>query len=193
MENKKKGFSCSYALLVVILCGALAFVTDYAIIESKTQRCGGSVINVDDAQVTEKKYSYEDIAGHYDGYPMEVDNDTIVSSITFYPNGTYSYGYLPALHTIGNYIIEDNKIYMNDILSVGSDPQMHVLYSERTLIINSDGTFIDEDANIKPGQAGLLEVEKVKYEKDLNYNSERNAFDSAMESLNRYYIERNYN
>ena len=189
MEEKKRGFSCSYALLVVILCGALAFVTDYAIIESKTQRYGcvsGSTI--------EKNYSYSEIAGHYDGYPIEYDDSKRVSNINFYSDGTYSYGYLPGLHVIGNYIIEDNKIYMNDILSGGGDPSMKVVNSNHILLISSDGSLVDENANITPGVADYpLEVNKVKYEKDVDYSSERNAFDAGMENLNMYYIERNYN
>ena len=39
MEREKKGFRCSYAVLVIILFAALAFVTDYAIIERKMNKC----------------------------------------------------------------------------------------------------------------------------------------------------------
>ncbi len=39
MEKKKKKISCSYAVLVIILFAALAFVVDYAIIERKMNKC----------------------------------------------------------------------------------------------------------------------------------------------------------
>lgn len=39
MEKEKKTIKCSYAVLVIILFAALAFVTDYAIIERKMNKC----------------------------------------------------------------------------------------------------------------------------------------------------------
>jgi hypothetical protein len=39
MEKEKKGISCSYAVLVIILFAALAFVVDYAVIERKLNKC----------------------------------------------------------------------------------------------------------------------------------------------------------
>ena len=80
MEEKKekKTIKCSYAVLVIILFAALAFVTDYAFIERKISKCdcpkceaaNNEVINgdienkdnTDNTQVTEDQtYSYEDI------------------------------------------------------------------------------------------------------------------------------------
>ena len=39
---EKKGIRCSYALLVIILFAALAFVTDYSYIQNKTHKCSVS-------------------------------------------------------------------------------------------------------------------------------------------------------
>ena len=39
MENEKKGIKCSYAVLVIVLFAALAFVTSYAYIQNKTTKC----------------------------------------------------------------------------------------------------------------------------------------------------------
>lgn len=39
MEKERKTIKCSYAVLVIILFAALAFVTDYAIIERKLNEC----------------------------------------------------------------------------------------------------------------------------------------------------------
>ena len=69
MEEKKekKTIKCSYAVLVIILFAALAFVTDYAFIERKTSKCdcpkceatNNEVIsdNTDNTQVTEDNKS----------------------------------------------------------------------------------------------------------------------------------------
>ena len=69
MEEKKekKTIKCSYAVLVIILFAALAFGTDYAIIERKTSKCNcpkceatnNEVIsdNTDNTQVTENDAS----------------------------------------------------------------------------------------------------------------------------------------
>ena len=43
MKKEKKGISCSYALLVIILFAAFAFVTDYAFIQNKMSNCSSNV------------------------------------------------------------------------------------------------------------------------------------------------------
>ena len=39
MEKEKKTIKCSYAVLVIILFAALAFVVDYAVIDRKVNKC----------------------------------------------------------------------------------------------------------------------------------------------------------
>lgn len=39
MKKEKKGIRCSYAVLVIILLAALAFVVDYSVIDRKLNRC----------------------------------------------------------------------------------------------------------------------------------------------------------
>ena len=122
MEEKKRGFSCSYALLVVILCGALAFVTDYAIIESKTQRCGGGSgstivtdnddketidgqvidendnISSDDSSISNenKVYTYADVVGYY-SYSLDSETgewfNNINYSLYLYDDATFYLSY----------------------------------------------------------------------------------------------------
>lgn len=63
MENEKKGIKCSYAVLVIILFAALAFVVDYAVIERKMSKCdcpdcsasGNTNVVNDDTTVIENK------------------------------------------------------------------------------------------------------------------------------------------
>ena len=131
MEEKKekKTIKCSYAVLVIILFAALAFVTDYAIIERKTRKCDcpkceatkNEVIsdNTDDTQVTEEsneqtpelEFTYTSLSGKYvvDSYDKE-------TYIYFYNDGTWEgrfnfcEGYASAA---GNYQIEGSNIMIN--------------------------------------------------------------------------------
>ena len=75
MEEKKekKTIKCSYAVLVIILCATVAFLTDYIVIDRKTSKCNcpkceatnNEVIsdNTDNTQVTENDtYKYNEFA-----------------------------------------------------------------------------------------------------------------------------------
>ena len=206
MEEKKekKTIKCSYALLVIILFATVAFLTDYIIIDRKTRKCdcpkceatNNEVIsdNTDNTQVTENKtYSYEDIAAFYSGYPLDMDDTKEVAGLTLYQDGKYSYVEAPGIKSIGNYIIFGDEIRLNDILSVGSDPQMRVLYSSKVFKIDGNGSFIYYDANIKPGLGGYPdEVKNIRFVRNKELEEGKNSFDIAMENLNRYYLERNY-
>lgn len=171
MEEKKekKTIKCSYAVLVIILFAALAFVTDYAIIERKINKCNcpkceatnNEVIcdNTDNTQVTENKtYSYEDIAGYYaTDFTFNSDKTDSTGASVFlylYSDGTYSYRY--AYHapygTIGNYIIKGNTILMNDIAKTGSGAGIELIEKDelsnfnKVLVINNDGSLSDNNA-----------------------------------------------
>ena len=84
MEEKKEKntIKCSYAVLVIILFAALAFVTDYAFIERKISKCdcprceatnneviSGDIEDKDNIRFAENndnvKDIYKAIAGHY--------------------------------------------------------------------------------------------------------------------------------
>ena len=203
MEEKKekKTIKCSYAVLVIILFAALAFVTDYAYIERKTRKCdcpkceatNNEVISDNTGFNENYVYTYEKIAAFYSGYPLNMDDTKEVAGLTLYQDGTYSYGEAPGIKSIGNYIIIGDEIRLNDILSVGSDPQMRVLYSSKIFKIDENGSFIYYDANIKPGLSGYPdEVKDIRFVRNKELEEGKNSFDNAMENLNRYYIERNY-
>ena len=54
MEKGKKKIRCSYAVLVIILFAALAFVTDYAVIERKTRTCACPKCEIKNYEVQEE-------------------------------------------------------------------------------------------------------------------------------------------
>lgn len=109
MEEKKekKTIKCSYAVLVIILFAALAFVTDYAFIERKTRKCdcpkceatNNEVIsgdienkdNTDDTQVTENdenivKNTIKNIYNVNDLTIKAFDNYSMFNDISNYSN-----------------------------------------------------------------------------------------------------------
>ena len=135
MEEKKekKTIKCSYAVLVIILFAALAFVTDYAFIERKTRKCdcpkceatnneviSGDIENKDNIRFAENngnvKDIYKAVAGHY-----SYNDDNGKQEFYFYENGTMVYYYednykkSAGYHDgsggyLGYYSIDDNKI-----------------------------------------------------------------------------------
>ena len=123
MEKEKKGIRCSYAVLVIILFAALAFVVDYAVIDRKVNKCscpdcsasGNTNVVEDDAAVTEKSgeeitadqnentgvtnntnKTYNDLAGHYKATFID-ENDTEYPEkkleLYLYSDATYYYTY----------------------------------------------------------------------------------------------------
>ena len=102
MEEKKekKTIKCSYGLLIILLCAAVAFLTDYIIIDRKINTCNcpkcettnNEVIsdNTDNTQVTENKtYTYEDIGStrlsidfYEQNYVAEIVDGNIVLTLS---------------------------------------------------------------------------------------------------------------
>ena len=181
MEEKKekKGIRCSYAVLVIVLFAALAFVTDYSIIERKTRKCdcpkcvtiNNEVIsdNTDNTQVTENKiYSYEEVAGRY-VYSMDIPSDIYYVDSAKYelvlnPDGTciYKHTVIATGVYLGNYIINGNKIYLNLYLTGGGSQELQ--YNDLTDIIdiNDDNSLTDNN----PFWGEEFEISSIKLSKD---------------------------
>lgn len=199
MEEKKerKTIKCSYAVLVIILFAALAFVTDYAFIERKTSKCdcpkcevpNNEVIsdNTDNTQVTDNQtYSYEDIAGYY-----------IIENMHYYlySDGTFlsesigdSYGYVGI---IGNYIIDNNKISLRSIFSYSSSNEGKIFVRpddfRGSITIFSKNEIGTED--VKNGRKVWIKQDnfddyKNKYEDLLKNNNVVSYSESILTSIN---------
>ena len=161
MEKEKKKISCSYAFLVIILFAALAFVVDYAVIERKMNKCNcpkcEAITNNEEKEESitnnensnehvneEKKYSYEDVAGHY-----RYSDNNVSDDFYFYENGTVIYyginefgpgGYL------GSYYIEQNKI-MTSILFEYYNEDGKLYYKPNNASLGSGNNFEVRDVN----------------------------------------------
>ena len=174
-----KKIKVSYSILVIIMFAVICFITDYIIIDGKLKN--NKTINGNDINI-----SYEYFTGCYKGYPIDIDNDKQIASLSLYSDGTYSFGWAPGLRTIGNYIITDKEIKMNDLFSVGSDPTMKILDSSRILYIGEENILYDNDMIINTDSNNYKGLKLIK-------NSEcstENKFDSAMKNLQKYYMEK---
>ena len=165
--------------ILIIAFIIICFIINYVLVDKKIKKENENNPTID--------ISYETVIGCYQGYPIDIENnDKGIAYLSLYSDGTYSYSWAPGLHTIGNYIIIDDEIYMNDLFSVGSDPTMKIIDSKRILMIKEDTLYdneliINEDGN---------DYEGVKLIKESRCSSE-NGFDLAMKNLQNYYMERN--
>jgi len=211
MEEKKekKTIKCSYAVLVIILCATVAFLTDYIVIDRKTKNCdcpkceatNNEVIsgdienkdNTDNTQVTENKtYSYGDIAGLYS---YSAQSDAIPGGSTGYhlylnSNGTFYYEYFSGPANgglLGNYIINGNSIKLNFIFSKYSNGGIIGLTDgEKTLLINSKNEILDETAPLKENS----DNKEIILSKDDSYSLSEDKF---MDIVDNYVVENNAN
>lgn len=201
-RKEKKTIKCSYAMLVVILFAALAFVTDYAIIERKTRKCdcpkceitNNEVIsdNKDNTQVTENKtYSYEDIAGVYE-YKNNEGLDIYKIALYLYTDGTYYYNTSIkfAEGNVGNYIIKENKIILNSIATHGSDIGRHISFSSATVSFDGNGNIIDNNPSNFIGLSDYQDVDNILLERVESYNDQNNE-DSKFKKILDYGIINN--
>ena len=122
-------------------------------------------------------YNYEDVAGYYTvNYSFNSEKTDSTDASVFlhiYSDGTYSYRY--SFHapygTVGNYIIKDNTIIMNDIARTGSGTDFtpisssEISNSKRSLIINDDGSLTDSSAPMSE-ITGIYSIKLEKNDED---------------------------
>ena len=127
MEKERKTIKCSYAVLVIILCAAVAILTDYIVIDRKMNKCNCPKCEVnennevkDESAVIDEssnendnfksddfKFTYTSISGKY--YKV---NDT-ENYISFNSDGTWEgkFNFCTFYHDLsGKYTIEGDKI-----------------------------------------------------------------------------------
>lgn len=150
MEKEKKTIKCSYAVLVIILFAALCFVTDYAIIERKMNKCScpdcsasGNTNVVNDN--TNKTIQFSDLVGSYKYvYDYKFGNEDKSSEyrLDLDDNGIFYYSFATpgcVSKIMGNYFIDDNKLYLNGTVSFGVDEHIGSNLNKQVFDITSDG------------------------------------------------------
>ena len=158
---EKKGIRCSYAVLVIILFAALAFVTDYAFIQDKMHKCN----------VVPKSYSYSDISGLYSATFESVPGNCFGEELCdlnyhLYLNedGTFVY-YSSADFTsnyIGNYVIEGNNIKLNYLFKGWHEPEFWTTSGTTVININSKDELVDTDVVAGSDIIGTKEVKLIR-------------------------------
>jgi hypothetical protein len=151
-KNEKKTIKCSYTVLVIILFAALAFITDYIIIDRKTRKCNcpkceatnNEVIsdNTDNTQVTENTKDKIVWNNHYSYSCNKIENDSC-----FINNGNYE---IILSQNDGNEFININ----NNIFKLENGKQIDNIYlldDGYVFFTSGNGTeflLIDRSANI---------------------------------------------
>ncbi len=147
----KKEIKCSYAVLVIILFAALCFVTDYAIIERKMNKCScpdcsasGNTNIVSDN--TNKTIQFSDLVGSYKYvYDYKFGNEDKSSEyrLDLDDNGIFYYSFATpgcVSKSMGNYFIDGDKLYLNETISFGVDEHVSSNGSKKVFDITSDGS-----------------------------------------------------
>lgn len=210
MEKEKKGIKCSYAVLVIILFAALAFVTDYAVIDRKVNKCNcpdcklsgnanvvndGSIITNSDGSTTEQKkvYTYNDLAGLYtvDVKSTDGGDGNVHYKLYLNADGTFIYdaSYHAGFTYMGNYTIENNKITLNFIFKGWHEPFFSTFYHTSIVNIISDSELVDTNVVDYSDSIGTKEITLIRSVDDQlteNYKSKfKENLDSA-ELINNY-------
>ena len=134
MEKEKKKISCSYAILVIILFAALAFVVDYAVIERKMNKCNcpkcevttnneekdepitnnensNEHVNEDNMNGEFTKFTYTSLSGKYTSDSWDKDTYIVFNNDgTWNGNFNFCEGYADAS---GKYEIDGSNIIIN--------------------------------------------------------------------------------
>ena len=204
MEEKKekKTIKCSYAVLVIILFAALAFVTDYAYIERKTRKCdcpkceatNNEVIsdNTDNTQVTDENSDDSNVNTNYmenydyfreisciekkDKYCLYENKDNLKVEIEADSELNYS------IIINGNRFLpnSDYKGYLRDI-KVLSDGYVFVLYGEQGIGPRDKAFILDLNCNVITQTSNLDYVLSDYDRNDINFS------DNILKLSNRSY------
>ena len=192
MEEKKekKTIKCSYAVLVIILFAALAFVTDYAYIERKTSKCNcpkcgatnNEVIsdNTDNTQVTENEaYSYEDIVGVYHALVTNQDGQEFSLFLTLNDDYTFVYNYSVASGNViyGNYIIDNDKIVLNSLFVSGHGDATVRYHGKKFVIDIISSDQVVDNSGSKVGFGNGDDINNIVLNKDSNYQNKASNFE----------------
>ena len=98
---------------------------------------------------TSNNYSYSDIQGFYKGVARDKDEEETNREYELYlsENGTYLYiDYLEAqVGTIGNYIVNGDKIILNYLFAIGNDISLTATEGKKTLNIGKNNLITDSE------------------------------------------------
>ena len=182
----------SYAVLVIILCATVGFLTDYIIIDRNVKTCdcpkcesinSGFV----ESKSVEKKYSYDDLAGFYETFFQDLDNGygdkiSVRYNLHLYSDATFYYKITTGTSgvSIGTYTIDGNKIILNSFLTHANAGILNTDFTTETIIFNNNFEML---VNPKTGFENKDVVILPRIEK---YDENNNIDSLVKESLSYY-------
>lgn len=122
---------------------------------------------------TSNNYSYSDIQGFYKGVARDKDEEETNREYELYlsENGTYLYiDYLEAqVGTIGNYIVNGDKIILNYLFAIGNDISLTATEGKKTLNIGKNNLITDSEP--ERTKATSIELKKENAPDDPFYST----------------------
>lgn len=117
---------------------------------------------------TSNNYSYSDIQGFYKGVARDKDEEETNREYELYlsENGTYLYiDYLEAqVGTIGNYIVNGDKIILNYLFAIGNDISLTATEGKKTLNIGKNNLITDSEPERTKATSIELKKENEPYD-----------------------------
>ena len=171
----KKEIKCSYAVLVIILFAALAFVTDYAYIQNKTTKCSCPKCDVSESA----NVSVREVAGLYVGDINSGINLYLYTDGTYY----YNFGTYNTSGELGNYVVNGNNIELYGSFVHGSDVSRGLQFNKRILRLTDNNAFIDDDVSYLKYEQYFEDVSQVTLNKQQNFDDTVNENSKYKELL----------
>ena len=184
MDKKSKGKTVLIVFLILIIIGLGGYLVYDKVLNTKNEPT-----TVEDSTKTNesniKAYDYNNIKGLYTYKGTSVYSEANDGNITpeyklyLYENGMffYDYAYLAGEGKIGNYIIANNTIILNNLFDTHSDVSLTVIDGTNTLTINEDGSLTDNNQPVSIVNEKTITLKKS--EANANYQDVQNKFKSA--------------
>lgn len=150
MKKEKKTIKCSYAVLVIILFAALAFVTDYAFIQNKMHKCncpdcslsGNTTVTEDNANdtVTENEINSDETNNSIGNNLKDISHYNDYGQIIVTKDGNVLYKPSERYSLLENNILTKGEYEVDDYL-LGPDDNVLDGYKLNTSNIKSAYSF----------------------------------------------------
>ena len=179
MEKKSNGglIGCLLFIIIILIAFIVLLLTGVINLNTNDKVKNSQVDNikaVENNNIQSSIKSVKDVVGRY---KTEYKNIEINGSeaeldilLTLYENGIFSYIYSfgPPSGTLGNYVVNNNKVILTYWYNTNSGSGLNITKGEKELIINEDGSITD--SNIKNGMLkeileenniSIIELEKT--------------------------------
>ena len=186
--------------IVLLMTGTISLSnnkckTEIATNDNNTAEVTNNSIN--DEAKTEEIKTINDVVGEYE---VKIDNikfdglseeemDTYYAHLTLYKNGIFTYraAYRTPYGSLGNYVVNGNKIILNYWYNTGSSVQLNIVKGEKSLVINEDNSITDSDI-----KDGILKLNNINNVILLKKNNSVEDFDISNTLGAAYFTENNH-